>query len=88
MLNWQDQARFCELLVDPDGCFSENQMKILLENVVASVMPLRSVKYQHDQLFTHTGKILDFEVCVRLLLSASTGYDSQFASTSTRSTRR
>ena len=54
MLNWQDQVRLCESLVDPDSYFSENQKKTLLENAVTSVTPLRGVKDQDDQLFTHT----------------------------------
>ena len=51
-------------------------------------MLLCSVKDQADQPFTHTGKLLDYEECATLMLSAKTGYDSQFTSTSTRSTRK
>ena len=48
ILNWQDQVRLYELLVDADRYFSENQKKVLLENAVASVKPLSYVKDQSD----------------------------------------
>ena len=69
-----------------DSYFSENQTKILLESAVASVQPLRSVKDQADQLFTQTGKLLDYEQHAALLLSATTNYDSKFVSVPTKST--
>lgn len=59
ILNWHDQVRLRESLVDEDSYFSENQKKILLENAVAPVKSLRSVKDQADQMSTHTGKDLD-----------------------------
>ena len=34
ILNWQDQVRLHESLVDADSYFSENQKKTLLENAV------------------------------------------------------
>ena len=34
---------------------------MLLENAVASISNLCSVKDKADQLFTHTGKILDYD---------------------------
>ena len=55
---------------------------------MASVKDLRSVKDQADQLYTWTCKLLDYDQCATLLLSAETGYDSQFASSSSRSTRK
>ena len=55
MLHWQDQTRLCESNIDSDSYFSENQKKILLENSVASVKPLRAVEDQDDHLFTQTG---------------------------------
>lgn len=88
MLNWQDQVRLYESLVDEDSYFSENQKKILLENAVAPVKPMRLVKDQADQMSTHTGKDLDYDQYAGLLLSAATNYDMQFASTSSKSTRK
>ena len=57
MLNFQDQVRLHEPLVDPDGYFSENQNKIILQNVVISVTLLRGNEDQADQIFTHTGTL-------------------------------
>ena len=54
ILNWQDQVRLHESLVDAHSYFSENQKKILLENAVASDKTLRAVKDQADQFCTHT----------------------------------
>ena len=48
ILNWQDQVRLYEPLVDADKNYSENQKKILLENVVASVKHLHSIKDQAE----------------------------------------
>jgi hypothetical protein len=59
-----------------------------LENAVAPVKSLRSVKDQADQMSTHTGKDLDYDQYAGLLLSAATNYDMQFASTSSKSTRK
>ena len=49
VLNWQDQVRIYESLVNYDIYFSDNQKKIFLENEVASVQPLLSIKDQDDQ---------------------------------------
>ena len=87
ILNWKDQVRLHESLVDADSYFSENQNKILLENAVASVKPLHSVKDQADQVFAHSGKLLGYNQHDTLLLSTVTNYDSQFLSESSRSTR-
>ena len=80
--------RLCESIVDSESCFSENQKKILLENSVASVNSLRAVEDQSDQLFTRTGKLLDYDQHTALLLSAATNYFSQFVSASSRNTRK
>ena len=61
---------------------------MIIENSLALVKPLRSIKHQTDQLFTHTGKLLDYDQCSTLLISAETNYDSQFFSASTRSARK
>ena len=88
ILNWQDQVRLCKLLVDADTYFSQNQKKIILENVITSVKPLCSFKDQSDRLFTYTGELLCYDQYNALLLSAATNYDSQFVSASSRSTRK
>ena len=59
ILNCQEQFCLYESLLDTNNYFSENQKKILLENAVASVKPLRSIKDQADQMFDHTCKLLD-----------------------------
>ena len=86
ILNWKDQIRMHKSLVNADSYFSENQKKILLENLVASVKPLRSVKDQHDQLYAHTGKELDCDQ--RTVFSAATNYDTKFVSESARIARK
>ena len=73
-------------LLMPIDLFSENQKKMLLGNAVASVKPFPAIKNQANQLCTHTGKLLDHDKCATLMLSAATGYDSQFACASTRNT--
>ena len=77
-----------ESIVDHDSYFSEQQKKILLYNTVASVKPLSEVKDQADQLHVHTGKMLDYDQHSVLLLSAETGYDSQFVHASAKTTRK
>ena len=88
MLNWQDQVRLHESLVDEDSYFYENKKKMLLENAVTLVKSLHSVKDQADQMATHTGKTLDYDQHAGLLLSAATNYDLQFVSSSSTSTRK
>ena len=44
ILHWQYQIRVHETLVTTDSHFSEHQKRIMLENVVASVEPLRNTK--------------------------------------------
>ena len=56
MLHWQDQIRVHETLVPTDSQFSEYQKRIMLENTVASVGPLRSIKDQSDKNFSHSGR--------------------------------
>ena len=51
MLHSQDQIPVHEILVPDDSHFSEHQKRIMLKNVVASVGPLRAIKYQSDQHF-------------------------------------
>ena len=56
--------------------------------MVASVKPLRSVKDQSDQMFTHKRKLLNYDQYATLLLSAAINYDLKFVSSSSRSTRK
>ena len=86
ILNCQDQVCLHKSLVDEDSYFSENQKKILLENAVAPVKPFRSIEDQDDQMATHTEKVLDYDQCAGLMLSAATNYDLQFVSSSSRNT--
>ena len=53
ILNWQDQVRMHESLVNSDSYFSVNQNKMLLENIVNLVKPLCAVKCQANKLHTH-----------------------------------
>ena len=52
------------------------------------VKTLNSVKDQSYQRFAHSVKILDYDQHNVLLLSVETGYDSPFASATTRITRK
>ena len=71
-----------------DSHFSENQKKILLENAVASVAPLRAIKDQSDQHLSHNRQELTYEQYSNLLLSAATNYDAQLSSSSGQSSRK
>jgi hypothetical protein len=88
ILHWQDQIRLCDTLVPTDSHFSENQKRTMLENAVASVAPLRAIKDQHDQHFSHSGQELSYEQYSNLLLSAATNYGIQFSSSTTQSSRK
>ena len=68
--------------------FMKIKRKPLLENVVASVKHLRSVKDQSDQLFTQTCTLLDYYQHATLMISWATNYHLQFLSVSTRRTRK
>ena len=46
ILHWQDQIQVCETLVPTDSHFFEHQKRIMLENSVASVGPLRAINDQ------------------------------------------
>ena len=62
--------------------------KTLLENAVASVKHLCAVRDQSEQHFTDSGKMINYDQQATSLLSAGNGYDSQFASTSSKSSRK
>jgi hypothetical protein len=76
ILHWQDQVRRYEDLVPSGDHFSGGQKKAMIKNAVAQVDELRVVKTQaaHDQV--RTGKALDYDKYVSLLLSASQTYDN------------
>ena len=61
MLHWQDQIRVHETLVPTDSHFSKHQKRIVLEKSVAFVGPLRSIKDQHDQNLSYSGRELTHE---------------------------
>ena len=65
-----------------------NQKYVSLENSVASVQPLRTIKYQADQHFSQTGRELDYDQHTTLLFSTETNYDTQFNSLFARSPRK
>ena len=58
--------------------------KTLLENAVPSVKSLRAVKDQAHQLHMHTGKVLCYDQCATLILSAKTWHDSNVLSESAK----
>ena len=58
IFHWKDRIRLYETLVPTDSHFSEHYKNTMIGNSVASVFPLRSVKDQSDQYFSHSGKEL------------------------------
>ena len=60
MLHWSDHIRVYETLAPTDSHFSEHQKRTMIENEVASVGPLRSVKDQSDQYFLRSGVELTY----------------------------
>jgi hypothetical protein len=79
VLHWQNQVRLYEAQVAIDEHFSSGQKKTMLQNAVRHVPQLCSVNTQADHLNTHDGKDLTYDSYVKLLLSAASTYDSQFA---------
>jgi hypothetical protein len=73
------EVRLYEAQVAIDEHFSSGQKKNMLQNAVRRVPQLCSVKTQADHLKTHDGKDLTNDSYVKLLLSAASTYDSQFA---------
>ena len=63
-----------------DSHFSECDKRAMLENEVASVGPLRAMKDQYDQHFSHSGRELTHEKHSNVILSEATNYDTQFSS--------
>ena len=88
IIHWQDQIRLCHSLVDHRSYFSEEQMKILLENAASTLPSLRVVKDQADQLRANNGEELRCDKYSDLLLSAATNYDNQFTIKSAKTSRR
>ena len=88
MIQWEDQIRLCESLVPADRHFSENQKKLVLKNVVASVVSLSTAKDQSDQHFSRSGQELTHEKYSKLLFSAATTYDAQVSSLLSQSSRK
>jgi len=80
ILNWEEQVRQYEKLVELTDHFSEAIKMQMLQNCVHPIPELRQVKTQADQIMTHSGKKLTYSKYVVLLSSASAQYDSQFES--------
>ena len=88
IFHWQDQIRVCETLVPTNSHFSEHQKRSLLENKVASVGPLRAIKDQHNQHFSHSGRELTYGQHFNLLLSEATNYDMKFSPSGSQISRK
>ena len=88
ILHQQDKIRFYDALVPTDSHFSEHQKRIMLENAVASVTPLRAIKDQSDQHFSHSRRELPHQQYSNLLLSAATNYDIQFSPSTNINSRK
>ena len=60
----------------------------MLENAVAPIKALCSVKDQDDQLKTHLKKDLDYKEYISLLQSTASNYDAQFKINTNKSSRK
>ena len=60
----------------------------MLTNAVASVGPLRAIKYQSDQHFLHNMLELTYEQYSNLLLSEANNYDIHFSSSASHILRK
>ena len=88
MLHWQNQIRVHEMLVSTNSHFSKHHKRIMLQNEVDYVGPLRSMKDQSDQNFSHSGREITHEKYSNLLLSADDNYDMQFTSPGSQSSQK
>jgi hypothetical protein len=79
VLHWQNQVRLYEAQVAKDEHFSPGQKKNMLQNAVRPVPVLSAVKETADHLKTQDGKEQTYDSYCKLLLSAASTYDSQFA---------
>ena len=86
--HWKDQIRVHDTLVPTDSHFSEYQKRIILENAVASVGPLRAIKDQSDQHFSHIGRELTHDQHSNLIFSSATNYDTPFSSSGSQISRK
>jgi hypothetical protein len=82
ILNWVNQIRKYEAIVPHTDHFSDGVKRSMLENAVANITDLRTVKAQADQHKTHTGKALSFTQYFSLLTSAAMTYNTTFATQS------
>ena len=55
IIHWKDQILVHEVLVPIGSHFSEHQKSAIIEIIVASIGPLRAIKDQYDQQFSHSG---------------------------------
>ena len=60
----------------------------MLENALASVGTLRTIKDQTDQHFSHSGRELTYEQYSNLIMSAANNYDIKFSSSGIQSSRK
>ena len=89
ILHWQNQIRKYEQLVPDKDCFSNTIKRTMLENAVAAIQDLRTVKDQASQLQVCLGTPISYDEYCSLLLSAAMTYDSQFATnTNSKGVRR
>jgi len=79
ILHWQEQVRLYESLVDASAHFNNGQKLHMLQNAVHPLQELRQVKNQADQLQAYHGRPMPYETYCRLLLSAGSNYDAQYA---------
>jgi len=79
ILHWQEQVRLYESLVDTSAHFNDGQKLHMLQNTVHPLQELRQVKNQADQLQAYHGRPMPYETYCRLLLSAGSNYDAQYA---------
>ena len=75
ILHWCDKVRLYEELIPVSDHFSDNLKKILLQNTVAGVKPLNSVKSQLEHDVARGKKDLSYQSYLSLLLSTATTID-------------
>ena len=68
-----------ESLVDPSAHFNNGQKMHMLQNVVHPLQDLWQVKNQADQLQTYHGRSMPYDAYCKLVLSAGSNYDAQYA---------
>ena len=80
ILNWQEQVRLYESMVEGDDCFSNGQKRSMLQNSGHSLKLLRAVKDMADQFKVRTGTHLSYEEYSNLLIPAAFNHNATFES--------